>query len=344
VPEDERYSVVEPRKKKIDAKQFAQDIEAGMHESALMAAYGLSPNELQRAMQKLEIRGLLKHPQTVDPVPARTAPESRTFECPSCGATHREPFDECPHCGIVLSKFSGQAQRMGEQHRTDDLRSVSSGVQISSTVKERNHLVAIAGIGVVAVILVCGYLYYRAMKQAEIRSMAQNVQAVLDASNGETPPNYGYLAKNFGAATGAMAAVMESRKTPYSAQMHELYQKMVYLGELQRRMQQQRSSSAKGTAAYQNAIRRAGDYDDAVRNELEGLGETLDSRRGALDDASRGGGAAGEIEAPPVVPGSRARPTPPGAREGDDTSAQFEKAQDELRSLCAQVLNILAVQ
>ena len=349
--------MVEPKKKKIDAKQFVQDIDAGMQESALMAAYGLSQNELKRAMQKLEDRGLLKHPQPAAPRPEPHVPRSEpvqrrpkqaatkqeVFECPSCGGVHSERFDECPHCGIVLSKFYGRGPSPDPRTFPDEDRLPSSPVRISPSVKENNHILTFVGIGVIVVFLVCGGLYYRSMKQAEIQSMIHNVESVLNQSNGPTVPNYAQLGRIFGDATGAMAAVLESRKTPYSEKMHELYQKMVYLGELQQRMQWRGPGSVKGLAAYQNAASGARAYGGVVNKELDSLSQTLDAERGALAGASEGGGMAGEAEAQQVLPGARV-PSGPSAAERDQTVAQFDKAQDELRSLCTEVLNILATQ
>lgn len=345
--------MVEPKKKKIDAKQFVRDIEAGMHESALMAAYSLSPGELKRAIQKLEDRGLLKHPGTAEPQPQPAGPrpkpappavKQKVYECPSCGGVHTEPFDECPHCGIVVSKFLGHGPAAPGPHAfPDESRVSSSSMRISSSVKENNHLLTFVGIGVVVVFLVCGGLYYRSMKQAEIQSMIQNVQSVLDQSNAATVPNYSQLAKIFGDATGAMAVVMESRKTPYSEKMHELYQKMVYLGELQQRAQWRGSGSVKGIAAYRNAAMGAKAYGRQVQGELDNLAQDLNKERGALAGASEGGGMTGEAEAQQMRPGAPVSSSP-SAPAQDQTVAQFQKAQDELRSLCSEVLNILAAQ
>jgi hypothetical protein len=349
--------VVEPKKKKIDAKQFAQDIAAGMHDSALMAAYGLSQNELKRAMQKLEERGLLKHPQPLEPRPEpqrprpapierrpkQAAPKQEVFECPSCGGVHSERFDECPHCGIVLSKFYGQGPSSGPQTFPDEDRLPSSPVRITPSVKENNHILTFVGIGVIIVFLVCGGLYYRSMKKAEIQSMIHNVESVLNQSNGPTVPNYTKLAKIFGDATGSMAAVLESRKAPYTEKMHELYQKMVYLGDLQQRMQWRGPGSVKGLAAYRNAAQGARAYGGAVNKELDSLAQTLDTERRALAGASDGGGMAGEAEAQQVLPRAQV-PSRPSSAENDQTVAQFDKAQDELRSLCTEVLSILAAQ
>ena len=333
--------MVAQKKKKIDAKQFAHDIEEGMHESALMAAYGLSPSELKRAMKKLEDRGLLKHPKPAKPAPNPVMPKQEVFECPACGGIQEGSFDECPHCGIVVSKFLGQGHSAAGPPLRNEPRIPSPLVDVTP-VKERRHVGTIVGIGVIVLIVVCGFLVHRSMKRAEIQSLKHNVQAVLDASNAVNVPNYSYQAKIFGDATGAMAAVMESRRTPYSEKMHELYQKMVYLGELQKRAEWRGPGSVKGMAAYRNASRGAAAYDGVVRNELESLGESLDERRGALSGASDGPEAGEQAQTLPVVPGAPVAPAP--EPEEDSTAAQFAQAQDDLRSLCAQVLNILAVQ
>ncbi len=87
--------------------------------------------------------------------------------------------------------------------------------------------------------------------------------------------------------------VLESRRTPYNEKMHELYQKLVYLGDLQRRMQWKGSGSVKNMGAYRHAMDVAGSNQKLVGRELDSLAQTLDAERSALTGASEGGQTSG---------------------------------------------------
>jgi len=331
-------------KKKIDAKQFVRDVEAGMHATSLMAAYGLSPSELQKVFKKLEEKGMLKPSKPVDKTPAQAPRNQKTFACPSCGASHSEPFDECPNCGLVLSKIREPALDAGEYPLRDGREGVSSRGRPPVLTAKKTNVVKYVGIAAIILILVGAFMVHRWLKNAELRSLAGNVQAVLDASNAPNEPNYSRLGQIFGDATGAMAVVLESRRTPYSEKMHELYQKMVYLGELQTRMKWQGSGATKGTNALHRSIDAAGGNSRVVASELDTLTQGLSGGRRALADASAGPETdkEGPSASPGVIPRNPAAPA--GGDRDDSTGAQFDKAQDELRSLCVQVLQILATR
>ncbi len=171
------------KKKRIDAKQFVRDVEAGMHPTALMATYGLSPSELQKVFKKLEEKGLLKPPKPVQPPLAPVSLTQRTFECPSCGAFQPDPFDECPNCGVVLSKIREQPPAAGLYPPGEYPHEAASRVPQSVPAVVNTSILKIVGIAAVVVVLVVGYVVYHRMKRSEILSSAKNVQAVLDASN-----------------------------------------------------------------------------------------------------------------------------------------------------------------
>jgi hypothetical protein len=72
-----------------------EDILSGMDALSVKRKHGLSDDELQAAYQQCS------GPQ--DPA----AHEQRTtWSCPACGVTQSHAMEECPRCGIVVSKFS----------------------------------------------------------------------------------------------------------------------------------------------------------------------------------------------------------------------------------------------
>ena len=120
----------EKQKKKINARKFVQDFNAGKNDDELMAEYGLTRTGLDRLLSKLVDRGLMQASDLYDrPAgPASKAPASepalepvatrdRTvahshdsgdrdeaeFElCPQCGAEVSKKALTCPECGHVL--------------------------------------------------------------------------------------------------------------------------------------------------------------------------------------------------------------------------------------------------
>jgi len=90
----------------IDAKQFVLDIRAGMNDSEMMEKYGLSAAALQGLFKKMLQGGLLKQSELDDRMltDERTV-TLRTYRCPACKMPQFFEFDECPQCGIIVSKF-----------------------------------------------------------------------------------------------------------------------------------------------------------------------------------------------------------------------------------------------
>jgi hypothetical protein len=326
-------------KKKIDVKQFLRDVETGMHDTSLMAKYALSPGELQRVLKRLEEKGLLKQPPPSLSSPAPAAAQQPRFECPSCGAVHTQPFDECPNCGIVVSKLRDQGASSEPYRERDGKPQSTAYAYPSSPVFEVKYFFKIVGVVVVVAVVVGGFLTYRWIKAFQNQALAKNVQAVLTASNAAAKPNYRRLAQIFGDATGAMAAVMESRKTPLNEKMHELYQKLFYLGELQTKLSFRQPGVPSGAGAYPRAIGAAEQSKRTLGNELDSVREGLTSEQRSLNSAGDEESPASSSN-PPI--GSSAMHK---SKEGNDTTAaHFARAEEELRSLCEQVLQMLAVR
>lgn len=107
-------------KKKINAKEVVRDIKAGMHNNALMQKYELSPGQLKGLIKKLEDAGLIKPPE-----PEELAPDAHdTFDepymtCPACGYGQNGEFDDCPRCGVVVSKYEPPKPPPGTEQSPD---------------------------------------------------------------------------------------------------------------------------------------------------------------------------------------------------------------------------------
>lgn len=108
-------------KRKISAKEILRDLQDGIGENAIMAKHGLSPSQLKAILNKLESAGLLsdiertKEPEEPSPKP------SATHVCPACGMPQDHEFDECPQCGVIVSKYLGpdEPYSVADQHIAD---------------------------------------------------------------------------------------------------------------------------------------------------------------------------------------------------------------------------------
>lgn len=96
--------------RKINAGQVVLDLKNGMHDTELMAKYNLSPGQLQTLYGKLTAAGLWKREEETSTRPVEKSAEETRFVCPSCGMPQSRPFDECPQCGVIMSKLPPQAE------------------------------------------------------------------------------------------------------------------------------------------------------------------------------------------------------------------------------------------
>lgn len=92
-------------KPKISAKELIADIRAGMDDPALMNKYGLSAQGLQSAFKKVIEAKALKQSELDNRVPLAERTVDIVWKCPACGKPQTIVFDECPECGLVISKF-----------------------------------------------------------------------------------------------------------------------------------------------------------------------------------------------------------------------------------------------
>ncbi len=99
--------------RKINVGQVLQDLKDGMHDTAIMAKYNLSPGQLQTLYGKLAAAGLWKREEATTAKPENASAEDAPFVCPSCGMPQSRSFDECPQCGVIVSKLPPPLQPHG---------------------------------------------------------------------------------------------------------------------------------------------------------------------------------------------------------------------------------------
>jgi hypothetical protein len=119
----------DPPKRTISAKLILNDIQAGMDESEVKRKFKLSDKGYQSVIQKLSEMGLLKahdlHSGVSAPeqVPKLTQPEvPLSWRCPSCGTPQTRAYEECPHCGVIVAKFSAMSLERHPHGQSHDHR------------------------------------------------------------------------------------------------------------------------------------------------------------------------------------------------------------------------------
>jgi hypothetical protein len=93
-------------KRSINARELGADIDAGMSRPDLMEKYNLTTPQLDVVLKKL--RESPRAPSDAHPVaaqPAGFSPKEAFNQCPACESPYPVESDECPKCGVIVSKY-----------------------------------------------------------------------------------------------------------------------------------------------------------------------------------------------------------------------------------------------
>ena len=105
----------------VNLKKVIEDIQLGLSDHELMAKYQLSAAQFANLMKKLDQAGLHKK-QLGGPSDSSRHPAAGDFyQCPVCGCARIEPFDECPKCGVIVSKLGFRPLVSSEKHSLSGL-------------------------------------------------------------------------------------------------------------------------------------------------------------------------------------------------------------------------------
>ena len=136
--------------RKIDGKEISRDIKAGMHKTALMVKYDLTPQQLRATLKKLEDAGLIEPLDLSEPTQIAEFQEKTILRCPKCGTPLPEVNGECPKCGVVAIKYQG----------ADDSSSKAAGsFSLQST--ESYFLSNVVSVLVLIAVIIGGYVLYQ---------------------------------------------------------------------------------------------------------------------------------------------------------------------------------------
>ena len=92
-------------KRHISAHEVLQDIQAGLDDIALMAKYGLSAKDFKGLCTKLIETGGLTEDELSELELLWSQKEGHLWRCPACHMPQSHELEECPQCGILVSKY-----------------------------------------------------------------------------------------------------------------------------------------------------------------------------------------------------------------------------------------------
>ncbi|MFH0822726.1 MAG: hypothetical protein V2B18_08230 [Pseudomonadota bacterium] len=135
--------MVDEPKRALSAKALLKDLQEGLSDTVLKRKYQLNDKGLQSLYAKLVAKGLVKEAELAGRLKGQSGPADRKLEtrpitalrssdhtaksavnpqpkrrlvswrCPSCGYGHHEVVDECPRCGILVSKLRAREESPG---------------------------------------------------------------------------------------------------------------------------------------------------------------------------------------------------------------------------------------
>ncbi|MFC1835466.1 PH domain-containing protein, partial [Thermodesulfobacteriota bacterium] len=136
-------------KPKISAKHLVADIKAGSTLADLAAIHSISTDKLRRVIQLLKDKGHIDQAQVDRLIPKRKDPINDKADaliaeidamwiCPACIVPQDKPFEECPQCGVIVSKFQQKQAREKEQAaREQRFQQAIAGSYIGQSVPRR---------------------------------------------------------------------------------------------------------------------------------------------------------------------------------------------------------------
>jgi len=98
---------------KISAKDFVKDIRLGLSDDELKRKYNISDSALHAFFKKLIAASIISEKEIEN--------RSILFKCPKCGHPSVQAFQECPKCGIVISKFKSKQESKIKPHSDDPI-------------------------------------------------------------------------------------------------------------------------------------------------------------------------------------------------------------------------------
>ncbi len=93
-------------KRQINSKELLSDIRSGMTDLDILKKYNFNARSFQAVLKQLVTTGMLTPAELDERMPLTEHYVAfEVFRCPVCKMPQFFKFDECPQCGVILSKF-----------------------------------------------------------------------------------------------------------------------------------------------------------------------------------------------------------------------------------------------
>lgn len=93
--------------------EIVKDIRGGMEPEAFIEKYQISSKKLTEILNKLKEKGAL---QEAEINAWLFLPMPKTFKCPACNFSYSGTFEECPKCGMIISKYQPTLKKQTTPH------------------------------------------------------------------------------------------------------------------------------------------------------------------------------------------------------------------------------------
>jgi hypothetical protein len=114
-------------------KELIKDIRSGMSNAELIKKHGITPSRLNMLLRNLPALDDDDDVQFDEPLPAfREGREGFVWVCPACKMPQEREFNECPQCGVLVSKFARNMEKKAAIEETRKKKRFQALVQILS--------------------------------------------------------------------------------------------------------------------------------------------------------------------------------------------------------------------
>ncbi len=114
----------------VNPEEVMRDLSEGMNDLALMEKHGLSANQLQVYLKKWSASG-----GRVQPIPDEQGAGTEgqgglAWVCPACRKPQLQQFEECPQCGVLVSKYARHQETKAAEAENREKRHLTAIMQI----------------------------------------------------------------------------------------------------------------------------------------------------------------------------------------------------------------------
>jgi hypothetical protein len=259
-------------KRTISSKELGADLKTGLSRDELMRKYGLTDRQLDALLKTFsQATGSLVGSESQPARPASPPRSVNTVPCPSCFQSCSADSDECPHCGIVRSRFRGNNSVASAPYSSPKVDIEDSAYDYGAKL-----LVVIVIVAVVAIPGYLGHKWYKSYKKgSEYHNLWKRVRPVIARIPTEGSPNWKLVNADLQTALAGSEKTLKGEYASLAPRFQELFELMDTIDDT--------ASSARqlGQAKTheQHVVRLQQELDKSLQREWELEKECSDARK-----------------------------------------------------------------